>query len=74
LINDDLNNLDAGYVNASYINGPLSSDTKAFIAMQGPINNTISKFWRLIFEKNTKLIVMLCKTEEDCRVNKVSNF
>lgn len=49
-------------------------DSKAFIAMQGPLLNTIHKFWRLIFSKGIKLIVMLCKIEEDCRVNKLIYF
>lgn len=61
-------NLDDLYVNASFIDGPLSEDYKFFIATQGPLNNTISKFWKLIFYQDVKLIVMLCRLEEDLRV------
>lgn len=38
-----------------------------FIATQGPLNNTISKFFKLIMAKNIRLVVMLCRLEEDSR-------
>ncbi|KAL4487514.1 hypothetical protein ABPG72_007034 [Tetrahymena utriculariae] len=50
------------YINANYINNPFKEN--AFIATQGPLSNTIFSFWRMIWENQTNLIVMLCKEFE----------
>lgn len=55
------------YVNASYIDGPFQEDKKSFIATQGPLKNTIAKFWKLCFNNNVTLILMLCSFEEEGR-------
>ncbi|EAS01773.2 tyrosine phosphatase (macronuclear) [Tetrahymena thermophila SB210] len=54
------------YINANYINNPFKD--KAYIATQGPIPNTISSFWRMIWEQKTNLIIMLCKEFEQNKV------
>ncbi len=55
------------YINASTISGPLSNDTNLFITTQGPLRITIEAFWRLILNRNIKLIIMLTNLEEDSR-------
>nr|XP_033772080.1 receptor-type tyrosine-protein phosphatase C isoform X2 [Geotrypetes seraphini] len=50
------------YINASFITGYWSP--KAMIAAQGPLNNTISDFWQMIFQRKVKAIVMLSDLKE----------
>ena len=45
------------YVNASFIDGCHKKNT--FIATQGPLENTVSDFWRMIVEHNSSIVVML---------------
>ena len=40
----------------------------AFIATQGPLDDTIEHFWEMVFEKKSKLIVMLCNIKEKDRI------
>eukprot|EP00731_Ephydatia_muelleri_P019017 Em0011g1057a len=50
------------YINASHINGYQHVDS--YIASQGPKENTIADFWRMIWEKHIETIVMLTKCTE----------
>uniref|UniRef100_A0A8C5QNL7 Receptor-type tyrosine-protein phosphatase C n=1 Tax=Leptobrachium leishanense TaxID=445787 RepID=A0A8C5QNL7_9ANUR len=57
------------YINASYLTGYWG--TKEMIAAQGPLENTISDFWQMIYQKRVKAIVMLSgpsqkEKEETC--------
>lgn len=52
------------YINASFIQYP--EIPKTWIAAQGPLPNTFSSFWRMIFHLNVKKIFMLTKFLE-CR-------
>ena len=40
----------------------------AFIATQGPMQNTVVDFWRMIWDNKCGSIVMLCEVEEDGQV------
>ncbi|XP_053545324.1 receptor-type tyrosine-protein phosphatase beta [Bombina bombina] len=50
------------YINANYIPG-YTSKTE-FIAAQGPLPQTVNDFWRMIWEKNIRTIVMLTRCIE----------
>lgn len=40
----------------------------AYIATQRPLENTVQDFWRMVWEFKSKVIVMLCQTQEDGKV------
>jgi protein tyrosine phosphatase len=49
------------YISACYINGLVRNHSeKSIIACQGPVMQTISKFWQMVWENRVSLIVMLC--------------
>ena len=41
---------------------------RTWIVTQGPMDTTISDFWRLIWQENTRMIIMLTKTFEVVRL------
>ncbi|XP_051516015.1 tyrosine-protein phosphatase non-receptor type 22-like isoform X1 [Myxocyprinus asiaticus] len=53
---------DTDYINASFIKGVLG--TKAYIATQGPLPNTVLDLWRMLWEYNVQVIVMACREFE----------
>ncbi|XP_039582331.1 receptor-type tyrosine-protein phosphatase C isoform X1 [Passer montanus] len=50
------------YINASFITGYWGP--KAMIATQGPLQETISDFWQMVFQRKVKVIVMLTELKE----------
>ena len=52
------------YINASPIN---IINNKYFISTQGPIKETIEDFWRMVWEQEINIIVMLCNEKEGGR-------
>ncbi|KAF6031430.1 hypothetical protein EB796_010255 [Bugula neritina] len=50
------------YINANFIPGKASTQT--YIATQGPLPGTIDHFWRMIWEQNVTMIVMLTQLIE----------
>ncbi|XP_038596561.1 receptor-type tyrosine-protein phosphatase S isoform X12 [Tachyglossus aculeatus] len=50
------------YINASFIDG--YRQQKAYIATQGPLAESTEDFWRMLWENNSTIVVMLTKLRE----------
>ncbi|CAG9772961.1 unnamed protein product [Ceutorhynchus assimilis] len=52
------------YINANYVTGPKDS-RGYYIATQGPMQNTVDDFWRMIWEQQCKVVLMLTHLVEN---------
>ncbi|XP_077308861.1 receptor-type tyrosine-protein phosphatase C isoform X3 [Lithobates pipiens] len=59
------------YINASYVNG--FKEPRKYIAAQGPKEETMTDFWRMIWEQKSTIIVMVTRCEENNR-NKCAQY
>lgn len=60
-----------GVVGTDYINASWIDSLKrrgAFIATQGPLETTVSDFWRMVWDRDAHSIVMMTELEENGRV------
>nr|CAD7398702.1 unnamed protein product [Timema poppensis] len=58
--------LGSDYINANYCDGYRKHN--AYVATQGPLQDTIADFWRMCWELRTATIVMMTKLEERTRI------
>ncbi|XP_053658350.1 mucin-5AC [Anopheles marshallii] len=52
------------YINANFVKGPKDS-ANYYIACQAPMENTINDFWRMVWEQNSKVIIMATDLSEN---------
>ncbi|XP_076389093.1 uncharacterized protein LOC100877739 isoform X2 [Megachile rotundata] len=52
------------YINASYVRGPKNA-MRYYIACQAPMDSTVTDFWRMIWEQQCKVIIMLTDLVEN---------
>ncbi|KAK9731007.1 Protein-tyrosine phosphatase [Popillia japonica] len=58
--------MDTDYINASYVDSLLKPN--AYIVTQGPSEETVTDFWRMIWQEKASCIVMLTKTFDFIKV------
>ena len=58
------------YLNANFVDGFRRS--RAYIATQGPMQSTQNLFWRMLFEQDVKIIVMITHLFEGGKVIKLN--
>ncbi|KAF8766774.1 Receptor-type tyrosine-protein phosphatase mu like protein [Argiope bruennichi] len=63
VLNTDSNKADNDYINASYIDG--YRRPREYIVTQGPLDNTVVDFWRMVWQENSPVIVMLMELVEN---------
>ena len=45
---------------------------KGYIATQGPLRNTVEDFWRMVWEQQSYILVMLTNVQERGKVSEIS--
>ncbi|CAD6227442.1 GSCOCG00001126001-RA-CDS, partial [Cotesia congregata] len=58
---------DSDYINASYVDSLLKPN--AYIVTQGPIETTVTEFWRMVWQERASCIVMLTKTFDFIKIH-----
>lgn len=56
--------LERDYVNANFVDSALKPGDRKMIAAQGPLEETVEAFWRMVLQEGVKLIVSVCKLQE----------
>jgi len=59
---------ESDYVNANHIEGYCPQSTTKYIASQGPMEMVFPDFWRMIWQENVTVIIMLTNLEEGGKV------
>ena len=64
----------ADYINANYISGEVPGSERTYIATQGCLPGTMIDFWRMIWQENTLIIVIVANEVERGRVSVHNNM
>lgn len=87
--NEELNYyMNGNYINVTYLFNICKTfvrgqGEKAFIATQAPIEYTLERFWQMIWEHRTSLIIMLCplqgpkkvfRSQSQCNLGGISSL
>ncbi|XP_019718692.1 tyrosine-protein phosphatase non-receptor type 11b isoform X3 [Hippocampus comes] len=59
--------INANYIRGSHEEGRHGEEDKFFIATQGCLQNTVIDFWKMVYQENTRVIVMTTKEMERSR-------
>jgi protein tyrosine phosphatase len=59
--------MEGDYVNANFVDSALKQGDRKMIAAQGPLEETVEAFWRMVLQEKVKLIVSVCKLQESGR-------
>ncbi|CAH1795882.1 unnamed protein product [Owenia fusiformis] len=51
------------YINANYVRG-YADEARCYIATQAPLEDTVNDFWRMVWEQQSQVIIMLTDLEE----------
>uniref|UniRef100_A0A8C6JH30 protein-tyrosine-phosphatase n=1 Tax=Melopsittacus undulatus TaxID=13146 RepID=A0A8C6JH30_MELUD len=54
---------ESSYINANYITG-YAGQPREYIATQGPMLNTVSDFWEMVWQEEVPLIIMITELQE----------
>lgn len=63
----------ADYINANYISGEVPGSEKRYIATQGCLPGTVADFWKMMWQENSRVIVMTTNEVERGR-NKCTKY
>jgi len=56
------------YINANWVDGLIPGSERAYITTQGPLQETVEDFWRMVSETGSNVIVMLTKEVENDKI------
>lgn len=57
------------YINGNYISGEVPGSERRYIATQGCLPATVLDFWKMVWQENTRVIVMTTNEMERGRVS-----
>ncbi len=57
--------MDSYYCFSSLLNTQGYRQKKSYIATQGPLESTVCEFWRMVWENESKCVVLLTKLKEN---------
>lgn len=55
------------FISANWISGETNGTEHSYIATQGPLQHTVEDFWRMVWEQNVNVVVMLSNLLENGR-------